>query len=188
MRNPFQTMTWLHEPRWGMAGDRLWVETAPGTDFWQRTHYGFQRDNGHALLRPVVGDFSLSARFAFSPVAQYDQCGLYLRIDEENWFKCSVEYEDGTESRLGSVLTRGGYSDWASQDIPADIVEVAYRVDVEGGGLVASWSAGGGAWRQMRVGHLAAPGAVVHAGLYGCSPTGPGFRFEVGDFSVHVPG
>jgi regulation of enolase protein 1 (concanavalin A-like superfamily) len=184
MPNPFDKMTWLHEPLWGAGENSLWVETESGTDFWQRTHYGFQRDNAHALLKPVYGAFTLRAAFRFFPNAQYDQCGLYLRIDENNWFKCSVEYEDGKQSRLGSVLTRGGYSDWATQDIPADLQDIVYRVEFEHDDLMAAWSIDGADWRQMRVAHLDTAGATVSAGIYGCSPTGPGFRFEVRDFVI----
>ena len=184
MRSLANSMKWLHEPEWGVEDDVIRVRTQPDTDFWQRTHYGFRRDNAHALVEEASGDFRLHGHFRFFPTAQYDQCGLYLRVDEDNWFKCSVEFENPRHSRLGSVITRGGYSDWATQDIPSDVQAMAYRIDYVGGDLIASWSRDGGAWRQMRIAHLADEGKPVLAGFYGCSPTGKGFRFEVHEFGI----
>jgi uncharacterized protein len=174
-------MIWLNEPQWEYDGRVLTIHTAKETDFWQRTHYGFQRDNGHALLKEVTGPFHLRARFRFSPNAQYDQCGLLLREDENCWFKCSVEYEDERLSRLGSVLTNGGYSDWATQDISSAIREITYDVEFTHSDIVAQYSFDGVAFTQMRVGHLAARTNRLWVGLYGCSPVGDGFQFEVLD-------
>lgn len=181
MRRAIALMKWLNEPEWGWDGDALWVRTKSGTDYWQRTHYGFRRDNAHALVREVEGDFRMRARFRFEPEAQYDQCGLVVRANENCWFKCSVEHELEGDCRLGSVVTNGGYSDWATQDIPAAVREMSYEVEVGGRDLIARSSADGRVWRQMRVAHLGTELPLV-AGIYGCSPVGEGFRFEVADF------
>lgn len=181
--NPEQ-MVWLNEPAWGMEAGAVWVKTEPDTDFWQRTHYGFQRDTAHALVEEVNGEFTVYGTFRFFPNAQYDQCGLYVRIDKSNWFKCSVEYEDDEHSRLGSVVTRGGYSDWASQVIASDVQAMSYRITFTRGDLIAAWSREGACYEEMRVAHLDTAGQSVWAGFYGCSPTGPGFRFEVRDFRI----
>ena len=111
MKSIFEEMTWLNEPTWQISNDLLIVNTGPDSDFWQRTHYGFRRDNGHALLKEIPPTASIRAHFTFTPNAQYDQCGILIRVDENNWFKCSIEYETPTQSRLGSVLTTSGYSD-----------------------------------------------------------------------------
>lgn len=176
-------MHWLNEPRWGREPGGLWIQTAGGTDLWQRTHYGFRRDNAHALVGPVAGEFRLRACFRFAPTAQYDQCGLVVRVDADCWFKCSVEFENPEFSRLGSVVTNAGWSDWATQDVASDLRTMRYEVHAKDGDLVARWSADGREYRQLRVAHLMAPGPWV-AGFYGCSPTGPGFRFEVSELAL----
>lgn len=178
-----QRMRWLEEPEWGFAGDGFWVRTRPNTDYWQRTHYGFRRDNAHALVLPVPSRFRLSARFQFEPRARYDQCGLLVRGDADCWFKCAVEFEPDAPSRLGSVVTNAGYSDWATQDVPSSFRSVAYDLDFQEGDLVAQWSEDGREYRQMRVAHLATSGPLL-AGIYGCSPTGDGFRFEVSELRL----
>jgi hypothetical protein len=81
---------WLHEPPHWQLDDSLTFTTAPDTDYWQRTHYGFRRDNGHFFSIPVRGDFVLSARYASAPNAQYDQCGLLVRADSDTWVRCST--------------------------------------------------------------------------------------------------
>lgn len=119
---------WYNEPSFTIQNDRLHIITSPDTDFWQRTHYGFQRDNGHCLLTKVNRDFALTVRTEFYHKNQYDQCGLMIRIDAENWIKASVEYETETHSRLGSVVTNLGYSDWSTIDINSKINCMWYRI------------------------------------------------------------
>lgn len=183
MKTLVSTMQWLRKTEWGWCGDALWVQTQGDSDYWQKTHYGFRRDSGHALVRPMSGDCRLRARFHFDPNSQYDQCGLIVRSDENCWFKCSVEYETETMSRLGSVVTNEGYSDWATQDISSGIKDISYEVLVKDFDIIAAFSYDGESFRQMRVAHLAAKGALM-AGVYGCSPTGNGFRFEVSELSI----
>ena len=44
-------------PEWRASGG-LHVVTGARTDFWQRTHYGFRRDDGHVYHLVVAGDFN----------------------------------------------------------------------------------------------------------------------------------
>jgi regulation of enolase protein 1 (concanavalin A-like superfamily) len=126
--NQRERFQWAHAPaRWSLD-DGLELKTQPDTDYWQRTHYGFQRDNGHFYFTAVRGDFTASTQLVWSPVAQYDQCGLLVRADSQTWAKCSVEYETAEHSRLGSVVTNLGYSDWATQDLSGLITGRWYRI------------------------------------------------------------
>jgi hypothetical protein len=74
---------WLNEPpTWQANGpDRLSLTTGDRTDFWQHTFYGFHRDDGHAYLQAVQGDFTASAIVNGAYKHLYDQAGLMLRID-----------------------------------------------------------------------------------------------------------
>ena len=149
--------------------------TGSKTDFWQRTHYGFQRDNGHCLLKRLSGDFTLQVRTAFEPNAQYDQCGLLARIDTDNWIKCSMEYETPHLSRLGSVVTNFGFSDWASQDIDSAPKSMWYRMSGTGQDFLLEASPDGNVWQQLRVTHMHSHKDTIDAGIYACSPVGHGF-------------
>ena len=123
---------WLNEPEKYQTGNGLEIWTMPQTDFWQRTHYGFRNDNGHCLLQEVTGDFCLTTQVEFRPTTLYDQCGLIIRLDENNWIKASTEYINEESSKLGSVVTNLGYSDWATQDIASSINQLWYRISRQG--------------------------------------------------------
>ena len=114
---------WYNPPHFSIKNSVLVLDTLPKTDFWQRTHYGFIRDDGHCLFKDVNMSFLISIKTTFFPKKQYDQCGLMIRIDSENWIKTSVEFENSHLSRLGSVVSNKGYSDWATTDIESGIQE-----------------------------------------------------------------
>lgn len=176
-------LQWQNEPaRWSIrnAAPGLRVEPAAGTDFWCRTHYGFEADNGHFLFAERAGDFVLTTRVRFRPVHQYDQAGLMVRISPGCWLKTSVEHEPVGPARLGAVVTNHGYSDWSLQSFPARAREVWLRVRREGTDYLVDASRDGRVWAPIRVAHLHEDhdGAPVLAGLYACSPKGGGFVAE----------
>ena len=134
---------WFCEPPgWSIdtAEGCLRLETAAGTDFWQRTHYGFQADDGHFLHTPLAGDWVLSVQVRFEPVHQYDQAGLMVRLSPDCWLKTSVEYEPSGPARLGAVVTNAGYSDWSTQGFPADRRELRLRIRREANDYLVEWS------------------------------------------------
>lgn len=166
---------WLNEPAEFRLNDGLELVTKPKTDFWQRTHNGAQRDNGHALLTKLQGDFTVTTQVESEFAARYDQCGLMIRTDAENWIKTSAELENENTNRLGSVVTNLGYSDWASQDIPAELPRLWYRASRCGGDFLIEASFDGHAWIQLREAHMHRCPVLLEVGIYACSPTGDGF-------------
>ena len=70
------------------------------------------------------------------------------RVDSETSIKCSAEYETPALSRLGSVVTHRGYSDWATQDIAATVTGLRYKLNRRGSDFRLAWAAEGSAWRQ----------------------------------------
>lgn len=166
---------WFNEPTQYHLGNGLEIVTDEKTDFWQNTHYGFRRDDGHCLLTRRTGDFSLTTQVEFQPRTQYDQCGLMVRIDSQNWIKVSTEYESEKASRLGSVVTNLGYSDWATQDIPSSHRSIWYRISKRGSDFLLESSYDGQAWHQLRVTHLHKDTDACEIGVYACSPIGKEF-------------
>ena len=167
---------WLNEPREHSLANGLHITTDPETDFWQRTHYGFRNDNGHCLLTDLEGDFRLTTCVQFHPQNQYDQCGLFLRLDEQNWIKASAEYINPQVSELGSVVTNLGYSDWATTEISPEIQHIWYRISRRGNDFLLQNSYDGENWLQMRITHLHAAEDTLQAGIYACSPTNGRFQ------------
>jgi regulation of enolase protein 1 (concanavalin A-like superfamily) len=166
---------WFNEPPDYRLGNGLELYTSARTDFWQNTHYGFQRDDGHCLFARQSGDFSLLTHAEFQPRERYDQCGLMVRVDDQNWIKVSTEYEDESTSRLGSVVTNLGYSDWATQDIPSSHREMWYRMSKRKHDFLIESSFDGQDWLQMRIAHLHVLKEELKVGLYACSPIGQAF-------------
>ena len=167
-----QDFYWFNKPAKTRFGAGLEIFTDEQTDFWQNTHYGFQRDNGHCLFTRRSGDFSLVTQVEFQPQEQYDQCGLMVRLDRLNWIKVSTEYENESCSRLGSVVTNLGYSDWATQDISSDHTEMWYRISKQGNDFLLENSYDGHNWLQLRITHLHESTEQYQVGVYACSPIG----------------
>ena len=188
--NPDPRLRWFCPPEsWAIQNSCLVVQPNAKTDFWQKTHYGFEADNGHFLYLEVEGDFILSTRLSFSPAHQYDQAGLMVRVSPDCWLKTSVEYEPYGFSKLGVVLTKDGYSDWSTQDYLDSSKELGLRVRREADDYLVEYlnpspqEAGEAQrnWVQIRMAHLeGGKDGRVSCGLYACSPIEAGFtaRFD----------
>jgi len=161
---------WFNKPSDYSVTDGLHITTDAATDFWQRTHYGFRNDNGHCLFTKLEGDFCITTIVEYQPENAYDQCGLFVRFDEENWIKVSTEYEDRVMSRLGSVVTNLGYSDWATTDISSEIHQMGYRICRRGRDFLLQNSYDGQNWLQLRITHLHTSFSSLNVGVYACSP------------------
>lgn len=115
------TAHWINPPPSSeQDGETLTVTTGKETDFWNRTFYGFRHGNGHLLATPVTGDFSLTISFSASYSTLYDQAGAMLRVDDDNWLKCGVEFTDGRKN-FSVVVTRDDQSDWSVMPLPGAV-------------------------------------------------------------------
>ena len=65
--------------------------------------------------------FSFTVKTEFDSKNRFDQCGIVMYLDSENWLKASIEYENQNFQHLGSVVTNNEYSDWATTEIPANV-------------------------------------------------------------------
>lgn len=162
------------------------VQTQPGTDLWQRTYYGFQNDNAPVLqMETEETFFSFTVRTEFDSKHRFDQCGVAIYLDSENWLKASIEYENDRIQRLGSVVTNQGYSDWATTDIPAAVKSMWYRLSRRESDFCIECSEDGEVFRQMRICHLTAAGTgKITFGVYACSPEQSSFQARFSRFEV----
>ena len=84
--------------------------TQPKTDLWQRNYYGFQNDSAPVLqMKTSEKYFSFIVKTEFDSKSRFDQCGIVVYLDSENWMKASIEYENEQYQRLGSVVTNHRY-------------------------------------------------------------------------------
>ena len=167
---------WIHEPKEYDIGEKIVIKTEPVTDFWQRTYYGFRNDNAPALLvKTEEKYFSFIVRTDFDSHHRFDQCGVVLYQDSDNWIKASIEYENAQYQRLGSVVTNLGYSDWATTDIPAGQKFMYYRLSRRESDYCIENSLDGVHFKQMRIAHLFEGAGEIQLGVYACSPENSSF-------------
>ncbi|MCQ5129507.1 DUF1349 domain-containing protein [Butyricicoccus faecihominis] len=171
-------LIWLHEPKeHNVADGRVIIKTEPETDMWQRTCYGSQVNNAPALLMKTDEKyFSFIVKTEFDSSHSFDQCGVLIYLDSENWIKISTEYENETFQRLGSVVTNHGYSDWATTDIPTEQKHMYYRVSRRESDFLIEHARDGVHFQQMRIAHLFEGAGEIQIGLYACSPDVSSFR------------
>ena len=166
-------LEWTRQPKdCVISNDTIKITTAPGTDLWQRTYYHFRNDNAPVLqMKTAQKYFSFVVKTDFAESHhRFDQCGVVLYLDSENWLKGSIEYENEQFQHLGSVVTNHGYSDWATTEIPADVKSMWYRLSRRGDDFCIECSDDGITFRQMRVCHLNEAKDVISFGIYACSP------------------
>ena len=183
---PLENFFWMNPPQnFELRNDQLIFTTEPETDFWQKTYYGFQHDNAPAFLTRKTGDFSLQVKVEFAGARHmYDQSGMLVYQNQDYWMKASVECENDAVSRLGSVVTNGGYSDWASRDIDAAVSEIWYRLSHRGQDFLVESSFDGKEFQQMRIFHLGGSCSQVNVGVYACSPLNSSFTVVFSGFKA----
>lgn len=171
---------WIFKPEnYSISDEKIVIKTEPGTDFWQRTYYGFQNNNAPALLvKTKEKSFSFIVKTKFDSRHRFDQCGVIIYQDSDNWFKASIEYENDKYQRLGSVVTNHGYSDWATTDIPAENKEMYYRLSRRESDYCIENSYDGINFKQMRIFHLFEGQDEIRVGIYACSPEDSSFNAE----------
>ena len=186
MRVDSSALVWTRAPeRYSVTEEKIEIWTQPHTDLWQRTYYGFQNDNAPVLqMKTDERYFSFTVKTAFESKRRFDQCGVALYLDSENWLKASIEYENEQYQRLGSVVTNHGYSDWATTDIPAEKKEMWYRLSRRESDYCLECSEDGKNFRQMRICHLWEGAGEITFGLYACSPEESSFRAEFTHFEM----
>ena len=179
--------SWTREPQnFVIKGDTIEVVTKPKTDLWQRTYYHFQNDNAPVFqMETEEKYFSFIVKTDFTGSHhRFDQCGIALYLDSENWLKASVEYENEEYQHLGSVVTNNGYSDWATTAIDAKIKTMWYRLSRREDDYCIECSEDGEHFTQMRVCHLHQGGGKIRFGIYACSPEESSFKAIFTDMKI----
>ena len=170
---------WTRQPEsCVIKGDTIEVVTKPGTDLWQRTYYLFRNDNAPVFqMETEEKFFSFVVKTDFTESHhRFDQCGIVMYLDSENWLKGSVEYENEEFQHLGSVVTNNGYSDWATTAIPANVKTMWYRLSRREADYCIECSQDGQNFTQMRVCHMHKGSGKIRFGIYACSPEESSFK------------
>ncbi len=178
---------WIREPRKYLLDDKkIEITTEPHTDLWQRTYYHFRNDNAPVLQIETDEEFfSFIVKTDFSSSNhRFDQCGIVMYLDSENWLKASVEFENEKFQHLGSVVTNHGYSDWATTEISADIKSMWYRFSRRQNDYRIEYSQDGQKFSQMRICHMWEGAGKIRFGVYACSPEDSSFTAVFTDMQL----
>ena len=178
---------WTREPKsFEIKGDKIEVVTKPHTDLWQRTYYHFQNDNAPVFqMETDERYFSFTVKTSFEESHhRFDQCGIVMYLDSENWLKGSVEYENEQFQHLGSVVTNLGYSDWATTAIDASVKSMWYRLSRREDDYRIECSQDGVIFSQMRICHMHGGNGRIRFGIYACSPEDSSFKAVFSDMRL----
>lgn len=190
-RIDWSTGTWTTEPAHvSVGGDGMRVTAVEHSDAWRITSYGFVHDTEHALLTSFDRGTAMEVSFVLDFSAQFDQAGIFVKVDDSTWIKAGVERSDG-ENSLGAVVTRG-LSDWSLSPVPGWRGRiVTMRASRSGNALTVRARVDGEPWRLVRVAPLD-PDAAVTAGPLCCAPSRAGlivhftaWRTGPADTSLH---
>lgn len=170
---------WIRCPKdFKISSKEIEIITNPHTDLWQRTYYHFRNDNAPVLqMETEEKYFSFVVKTDFKDSHhRFDQCGIVLYLDSDNWLKASVEYENESFQHLGSVVTNHGYSDWATTVIDASVKSMWYRLSRRENDYRIECSNDGIHFEQMRICHLHEGKGKIQFGIYACSPEDSSFK------------
>ena len=176
-------MTWFNEPQgWEIVSPTKMIINVPSqTDYWRVAHYGFTVDDAPFYYATYGGEFEAKVKITGNYVTTFDQMGLMLRIDHENWIKTGVEYVDGKQ-KVSSVVTHKT-SDWSVVELdnaPKSIwIKVVRKLDA----VEIFYSLDDIKYIMLRMCWLQ-DNAPVMVGLMGASPDGEGFEAIFEDFKV----
>lgn len=181
-----EKMNWFNEPaRWSIDGDALTMFVTPQSDYWRISHYGFTVDDAPFYYGEYGGEYEAKVKISGDYKARFDQAGLMLRIDCENYIKAGIEFVDGKYNL--SVVVTHRTSDWSviKLDSPVpyiwikavrrlDAVEIFYSFDDNEYILMRN------AWMRDNV--------PMRVGVMGACPDGAGFEAKFENFKVkHLP-
>ena len=132
MAQSLEKMQWFNEPeKWEIKNNTLSMYVTPQSDYWRISHYGFTVDDAPFLYSTYGGEFEVKVKISGDYKIRFDQSGLMLRIDHENYIKAGIEFVDG-KYNLSTVVTHKT-SDWSvitlEKPIPFIWIKAVRRLD-----------------------------------------------------------
>ncbi len=181
-----EKMNWFNEPKeWNISGGELSMYVTPHTDYWRISHYGFTVDDAPFLYSEYGGEFEAKVRISGDYKTRFDQAGLMVRADHENYIKAGIEFVDGKYNL--SVVATHHTSDWSviplEKPVEAVWIKAVRRLDT----VEIFYSFDDVEYTMMRNAWMEA-NRPVKIGMFAASPDGEGFEARFSSFSVtHLP-
>lgn len=181
-----EKLQWFNEPeKWEIKNNSLQMFVTPQSDYWRISHYGFTVDDAPFCYGVYGGEFEVKVKITGDYKERFDQAGLMLRIDNENYIKTGIEFVDG-KYNISSVVTHKT-SDWSMISLDKSLsyiwIKAVRRLDA----VEIYYSFDDKNYQLMRNAYLQ-DNTPVMVGLMGASPDGKGFLAKFENFSVkHLP-
>ena len=177
-----EKMQWFNEPeKWEIKDNTLNMFVTPQSDYWRISHYGFTVDDAPFYYSTYGGEFEVKVKITGSYKNRFDQMGLMLRTDHENYIKAGIEFVDG-KYNLSTVVTHKT-SDWSVITLdkaPAFIwIKAVRRLDA----VEIFYSYDDKTYTMMRNAYLQ-DNTPVMVGFMAASPDGVGFNAKFEGFAV----
>ena len=181
-----ECMQWFNEPEaWSIKNNKLTMQVTPQSDYWRISHYGFTVDDAPFLYTTRGGEFEVKVKIAGDYKVRFDQAGLMLRTDKENYIKAGIEFVDG-KYNISCVVTHHT-SDWSVITLDKSIdyiwIKAVRRLDA----VEIFYSFDDKNYTMMRNCHLA-DNTPVMVGMMAACPDGKGFEARFEGFKItHLP-
>lgn len=178
MRKELDTsiLKWKNRPiNYVVGRNRIIFETMPNTDLWSRTLFGTVKNDAHSLTFRIEQNFTFSCKVNYHFKEKFDQAGMVIYANDDNWFKLCVEYIDEQHSLLSTVVTYHGYSDASTHSIGSAVETMWFRVTHYYENIIVENSFDGIHYKQMRVFHMKFRGDKFEVGMFAASPKDSSF-------------
>lgn len=181
-----EKMTWYNEPaKWTVSDGALLMEVTPKSDYWRISHYGFTVDDAPFYYATYGGEFEAKVKITGDYQARFDQAGLMVRIDHENYIKAGIEYVGGKYNL--SVVVTHTTSDWSVITLDKLVESVWIKAVRRRDAVEVFYSFDDKEYVMMRNAWLK-DNTPVMVGMMGACPDGDGFNVRFDNFSVkHLP-
>ncbi len=186
MAQSLEKMRWFNEPeRWTIEDNVLMMNVTPQSDYWRVSHYGFTVDDAPFLYTMRGGEFEVKVKISGDYKTRFDQAGIMLRLDHENYIKAGIEFVDG-KYNLSAVVTHHT-SDWSiiplDKPVPFVWIKAVRRLDA----VEIFYSFDDKEYTMMRNAWLQDNHPVM-VGVMGACPDGDGFEARFEHFTIkHLP-
>ncbi len=181
-----EKMNWFNEPQnWEIRGKSLVMDVTPKSDYWRISHYGFTVDDAPFYYAEYGGEFEAKVKISGDYKVRFDQAGMMIRLDHENYIKTGIEFVDG-KYNLSTVVTHQT-SDWSvialDKPVEAIWIKAIRRLDA----IEIFYSFDDKNYIMMRNAWMAA-NHPVKIGMFAACPDGNGFKATFSNFKVtHLP-
>ena len=181
-----EKMQWFNEPEnYSIRNGVLEMQVPALTDFWRIAHYGFTVDDGPFLYAVYGGEFEAKIKVSGEYETRFDQAGMMIRLDHENYVKFGIEFVDG-KFNISAVVTHHT-SDWSvirfEEPIPHLWLKAVRRLDA----IELFYSFDDREYTMMRTLWMQ-DNCPLQVGPVAACPDGQGFKARFSDFKVrHLP-